>query len=180
MDNASMSYPGSTNLIQRLSQIGACAILALLGTSCSSFDDHGYDEAIRGQCIRVIDGDTFILKDGGGDFRVRLTRIDAPDRGQPYFSESKTELARMIMGEQLVVGKEGVDRYQRLLGEVCVGGRNINEVMVEQGMAWHYAMYDKGGDLADVQDVARVAKKGLWSEDDPLEPWLYRRQKRTR
>lgn len=175
-----MSYTGSTNLMLRFAQIGACVIFALLGTSCSSFDSHGHDETIRGQCLRVVDGDTFIFTDGADDFRVRLTRIDAPDRGQPYFSESKSELGRMIIGERLVVGREGVDRYQRLLGEVYVGKRNINQVMVEKGLAWHYVKYDKGGDLADVQDTARVAKKGLWSEDGPVEPWLYRRQKRAR
>ena len=68
------------------------------------------------------------------------------------------------------------DRYGRILGDVHLGERHINLEMVQDGMAWHYKTYSKAKNLADAEDAARKAKKGLWADKSPEPPWEFRKK----
>ena len=63
---------------------------------------------------RVVDGDTFELKDGE---KVRLLGIDAPDEHECYFEESKEALRKLIEGKKIELRKDTTeaDDYGRLL-----------------------------------------------------------------
>ena len=45
-------------------------------------------------------------------------------------------------------------------------------------MAWHYKEYSKSKELAVAEDEARKAKKGLWTDKEPVPPWEYRKKER--
>ena len=52
---------------------------------------------ITGQVVAVIDGDTIKVLDAEKtEYKVRLTGIDAPERGQPYSNASRKHLASMV------------------------------------------------------------------------------------
>ena len=60
--------------------------LALLITHCLAHAD-----IITGRVVRVSDGDTIVVLDStNAQHKIRLTGIDAPERGQAYPSGSST------------------------------------------------------------------------------------------
>jgi endonuclease YncB( thermonuclease family) len=51
--------------------------------------------------------------------------------------------------------------------------------MLKAGMAWHYKQFDKSEEYARFETQARNKKIGLWADKNPIEPWLFRKQKKT-
>jgi endonuclease YncB( thermonuclease family) len=83
---------------------------------------------------------------------VRLTGIDAPERGQPFGTTSTKNLNRMVAGKQVRVESDKSDRYGRILGKVwvqpsdcptCGKTLNANHAQILAGMAWWYRYYAK-------------------------------------
>ena len=70
--------------------------------------------------------------------------------------------------------------YGRTVGHVIVDGRDVNLEMLEEGMAWHYKHYDHNARLARVEEEARAAKKGLWSDGEAVPPWDWRKEHQHR
>ncbi len=75
------------------------------------------------------------------------------------------------------------DRYGRQVGKVLVNGQDVNLVQVERGMAWFYRQYQREQSPNDrrlyeaAEDAARVDKRGLWRDADPMPPWEFRHNK---
>ena len=77
----------------------------------------------------------------------------------------------------MVVKVAAVDRYQRVVGKVMLGGRHINLEMVREGNAWYYSDYAaRQYELMDAEQQAKRAKIGLWADDYPEAPWKWRRE----
>ena len=68
---------------------------------------------IRGRVIAVSDGDTITVLDemDQGKFKIRLDKIDAPEKKQAFGSKSKQFLSSLIFGEQVSIRYRAVDRY---------------------------------------------------------------------
>jgi endonuclease YncB( thermonuclease family) len=76
---------------------------------------------ITGRVVSVTDGDTIkVLDSTNTQHKIRLTGIDAPERGQPYGTKSKDHLAFMVAGKEVLVESDKNDRYGRVLGKVWV------------------------------------------------------------
>ena len=132
----------------------------------------------HGTAVRIADGDTFtLLTAEKREIRVRLWGIDAPEKKQAFGQRSKQMLARLITEQALSVRVHGVDRYGRVIGEVFLDdSSNVNEAMVRAGMAWWYQTYaPKAVRLDSLQQAARARKIGLWSDREPVPPWVFRR-----
>nr|WP_181695796.1 thermonuclease family protein [Escherichia coli]BBU92897.1 endonuclease [Escherichia coli] len=56
-------------------------------------------------------------------------------------------------------------------------GMNINQFMVRAGAAWVYEQYNSDPVLPVLQNEARQQKRGLWSDADPVPPWIWRHRK---
>jgi micrococcal nuclease len=71
--------------------------------------------------------------------RVRLSLVDTPERGQPGYKEAKEYVKSLCLGKkgELDVddGQRRGDRYGRELGIVYCNGVNINEKLVNEGLA---------------------------------------------
>jgi endonuclease YncB( thermonuclease family) len=50
--------------------------------------------------------------------------------------------------------------------------------MLKEGMAWWYRDYSKNKHLGAVEEAARRARRGLWSDPNPVPPWVFRRKDR--
>lgn len=104
----------------------------------------------KAKCIRVIDGDTIVAEvDLGFDtfkkVKVRLMGIDAPETRTRDLEEKKRGIAaKEYLEDVFATSKEftlvsnKVDKYGRCLGTIFVGEININEEMIESGMAVVY------------------------------------------
>jgi endonuclease YncB( thermonuclease family) len=44
-------------------------------------------------------------------------------------------------------------------------------------MAWHYNKYNNDSKLAKLETESRGKKIGLWSQDNPIAPWDWRKSK---
>lgn len=97
---------------------------------------------LQGRVVSVTDGDTVrILSVDNTEYRVRLTGIDAPERGQAFGTASRDHLSSLIAGKTVLVESSKTDRYGRILGKILIDGRDINLKQVESGFAWWYRYY---------------------------------------
>ena len=137
---------------------------------------------IRGRVIAVSDGDTITVLDemDQGKFKIRLDKIDAPEKKQAFGSKSKQFLSSLIFGKQVSVRFKEIDRYGRILGVIYIDGVEVNLQMVKAGMAWHYAYYDKTPAYIEAEKKARASKVGLWIDPEPISPYEFRKSRKSR
>ncbi len=68
------------------------------------------------------------------------------------------------------------DRYGRTVGEVLLpDGRSLNHELVSAGLAWMYRRYTNDQSLRDLEEEARVARRGLWADPHAVSPWERRK-----
>ena len=100
----------------------------------------------RATVVRVIDGDTIVVRIGGRDENVRLLGIDTPETHKPetpvecYGQEASDRLTALLpqgTTVRLVRDVEARDRYDRLLAYVYrdSDGLFIDVTMVSEGFA---------------------------------------------
>ena len=143
-------------------------VLAVAACEVSPDADCGPREAV---VARVVDGDTIEL--GTGE-RVRYLLVDAPELDKCFGREAAAHNERMVAGERvaLTYDLECEDDYDRLLAWVEVGGREVNGLLVERGLARVLHVPPNGDARVEVFAVAEAAARrdriGLWGAcDDP-------------
>jgi len=136
-------------------------------------------ETLTGKVLYISDGDTLkILTGSSKKMRIRLAGIDTPEKGQPYGKEAKQALSVLTLQKQVTIDVQTIDRYGRMVGLVYVQGLNVNSELVRQGMAWVYRRYTNDEKLYALEAKAKKEKRGLWSSNNFIEPWLWRRGER--
>ena len=126
---------------------------------------------------KVVDGDTVHVFYQDDVYKIRLTEIDAPERDQPYGANSTKYLKGLLKEGRVDVDISGTDRYGRKLGRLYWQGLDINRELVSAGYAWVYDQYVTDNSFYENQSKARNSKKGLWEDQNPLEPWNWRKLK---
>ena len=138
--------------------------------------------AWSGKVVGVTDGDTLTVLRVQGEKReevkVRLYGIDAPEKSQPFYAQSKATASALVFGKVVDVQAKGKDRYGRTLAEVISEDKwSLNRALVWYGMAWWYKKYaPKNKDLEKLESEARKAKRGLWTDAAPVPPWQWREE----
>jgi endonuclease YncB( thermonuclease family) len=131
----------------------------------------GFDAKV----VSIIDGDTIhVLTASKQDVKIRLASIDAPERKQPFSTQSKQALSDKILGKMVEVKDHGNDKYGRMIADLYLDSKWINLEMIQDGFAWHYLAYSKDKRLGDAEIIARKTKKGLWIDPNPIAPWEFR------
>jgi endonuclease YncB( thermonuclease family) len=134
---------------------------------------------LTGRVVKIADGDTLTVLDGSNvQHRIRLAGIDAPEKGQPFGTKARENLAGKVFKQEVRVEVIDVDRYHREVGRIFLGERFVNMEMVQDGFAWRYSQYDKPGELSAAETEARDHRRGLWTDPNPVPPWKWRREKR--
>ncbi len=134
-----------------------------------------------GKVIKVSDGDTVtLLTDDKVSHKIRLNDIDAPEKKQAFGNKSRDNLASYIAGEIVTVKYKSKDKYGRILGTIYFENLDINLQQVKNGYAWVYKQYSKNQTYYKEEQKARELKKGLWVEKEPIAPWEFRKQKKTK
>ena len=127
--------------------------------------------------IQVVDGDTIRAEAKGEEIKIRLVEIDAPEINQPFGAQSKNFLNKLLYEKDVTLIAQGEDRYGRVLGEIYANGESANALMIKSGFAWVYDRYVKDSSLYKYQDQAKAENLGLWQAEDPIAPWVWRKQK---
>ena len=135
-------------------------------------------QEISGQVIEVYDGDTVtVLTSNNIKYRIRFYAIDAPEAAQSFGTESRDALREKILGKNVSVKVVSVDQYQRAVGRVMIGSRDINLEMVQEGMAWYYSAYaPRQYDFFEAELNARKNRIGLWNGNKAVQPWIWRKE----
>ena len=131
--------------------------------------------------VGVSDGDTIKARcstnSGLQTISVRLAEIDAPEKGQAFAQRSKQHLARICFGLAAEIRPSAVDRYGRAVARVSCSGADANAAMVNAGMAWAYTQYLHDPRIKALETSARQRRVGLWADDEPIAPWVWRQAK---
>lgn len=152
-------------------------LLVLLPVACA--DDL---ESSPGRVVRIVDGDTIVIEAEGARHKVRLAGIDVPERNQPWGEAATRELRRQVAGQGVLVDWRKKDRWKRIIGIVRLGGEDMNLHLIERGLAWHFKRYADEQDpedrkaYADAEKAAQGARRGLWSDPQPIAPWEWRKR----
>jgi endonuclease YncB( thermonuclease family) len=133
-----------------------------------------YASIYEGKVVGVSDGDTLTVLISGRQTKVRLAEIDAPEKRQPFGKRSKQSLSDLVYGKRVKVNQQDVDRYGRVVGRVYTESLDVNAEQLKRGMAWIYGQYNRDRSLLAVEQEARGAKRGLWTDPNPIPPWEYR------
>ena len=98
-----------------------------------------------GSVNKVVDGDTFWLCDDSGCYKFRVCGINAPERGEPGYAESKAALATVVKGKPVRCvlvgggtpcdGKSKPVSSDRFVAQCFAQASDIGTTMVEQGFA---------------------------------------------
>lgn len=129
--------------------------------------------------VRVKDGDSLVVDSNGRDVEVRLADIDTPEFNQPRGDEARDALRSLVAGKEVRLELVGGDAYRRIVAVVFVGDVDVNAELVRRGLAWVRRAYDPAPSLIALEDGAREAGRGLWADEDPVPPWIWRKTKQS-
>ena len=128
--------------------------------------------------IGIADRDTLTARcetlAGMENMKVRLAEIDAPEKSQAFGNRSRRHLSDICFKKSATVVAKSKDRHGRTVARVACAGVDASAEQVRAGMAWVYDEYATDRALYTVQDEARNARRGLWSDAEPLAPWMWR------
>jgi len=163
--------------VRRITQIARVGLLLTVswGSACSVAPE------FTAKVVGVSDGDTITVLRGRSQVRIRLDGIDCPESGQAFGSRAKSCTSGLALGKVVKVRPRNKDRYGRTVAAVLLSdGRNLNHELVRAGFAWwvrKYAPHDS--ELARLEREAQAARRGLWSDAHPVEPWEWRNARAT-
>lgn len=129
--------------------------------------------AVAAPVVRIVDGDTIIVRLDGQQQRVRYTGVNTPESVDPrravqcFGKEAATRNRELVGGKTVWLEKDvsETDRYGRLLRYVSVDGVLVNAALVGEGYA-RAATYPPDVRYAErfrlLEQEAREAQRGLW------------------
>ena len=142
-------------------------------------------QTLSGRVVAIADGDTITILDSANtQHRIRLAGIDAPETHQTFGEQSRLSLSGMIFGKDVSVSYQKIDQYGRIVGKIVLDGKDVNLEQVKAGMAWHYKFYEDEQTPEDrelyakAEAEARAARRGLWQDPNPSEPYQFRREEK--
>ena len=124
--------------------------------------------------LRVVDGDTIIVRLDGREERVRYIGMNTPESVTPErpvecFGREASEANKALVSGKTVRLERDVsdrDRFGRLLRYVYVDGAFVNGELVRQGYANAITIQPdvrENDRLRDLEREARDLGRGLWS-----------------
>lgn len=130
------------------------------------------------RCLRVVDGDTIVLKILGKTQPCRLLGVDTPETVHPmkaielHGKEAAAFLKKRIEGKDVRIAYDGpvptYDKDRRLLVYVYLDGKPptfVNQEIIAKGYGHAYVQYPFAymDDFRAAEKKAREEKLGLWA-----------------
>lgn len=148
--------------------------------ACLQLDDSPSPKTDRLQAkvVKVIDGDTIKIRYKGKEENLRLLLIDTPELHhkqfsgpQPYAEEAKLFVEKLAAGRNIEfeLGIQERDKYGRLLGYAFSDNKNLQALLLENGLARVAYIYNDTRYLNEYQKIEKEAQnkgRGIWSLED--------------
>jgi micrococcal nuclease len=136
---------------------------------------------LSGKVLKVLDGDTFLIRVQGREEHVRLREIDAPEiahrkkAGQEPWGRKARDFAQsLVRGKTVRLEVEEADerdKYHRLLAYVFSNPIFVNRELILSGNAFFYPGPFRGkyaGELREAEEAAREKGLGVWDQRNGL------------
>jgi micrococcal nuclease len=166
-----------------LTRSAAAAAVAIAVATVTTFVHTGDEPAATpalgiALVLRVIDGDTIVVRMGGRVERVRYIGVDTPEtrhgdsRAECFAARAADANRALVVGRRvrLAGDRRRRDRYGRLLAYVFDDrGRSVNALLVRDGYARTLAIAPDtthAGTFARLAAGARADGRGLWGACD--------------
>jgi endonuclease YncB( thermonuclease family) len=166
------SVPKNQGAIHDVFKIGAVLVALIVGSIQVALAGDFTGQA------RIIDGDTLEIH----GTRIRLWGIDAPESSQLCRGEDSlqyrcgakaaNDLDAFIARRPVNCLPISLDRYGRTVATCSVGGADLGDWLVRNGLALDWPQYSKRK-YDEAQREAEHAGRGMWA-GSYVEPWLYR------
>lgn len=127
----------------------------------------------RGRVIRVVDGDTVIVRSGQAKLRVRMIGVDTPESVKPgtpvqcYGKEASAATSAALLNKKvtLIYDVERTDRYERDLAYIERAGKDHGAWLLRRGYARTLEIAPNTRRAEKYARLERRAKRraeGLW------------------
>jgi endonuclease YncB( thermonuclease family) len=137
---------------------------------------------LQAKVTEVSSGNTIVVSNINRALRIRLKGIAPPEVGQPFSEAAREHLKALVMDKTVMVDYSNLsDGY--LQAKISFNRIDIGSQMLRDGVAW----YDRASDFtlndadrvlyAQCEEAARAEKRGLWSDQNAVAPWAFRRAK---
>jgi endonuclease YncB( thermonuclease family) len=134
--------------------------------------------------LRVYDGDTVLLKSRNYKFKLRLSKIDSPEKGQRFFGstrdaglEAKKCFQKLLQKEERLILKiEKWDMYGRVLGDI----NELSFKSIKEGCStlYPYAEFSSKREkfrYLKALKIAKASRRGLRQYGGYLQPKIWRK-----
>jgi micrococcal nuclease len=146
---------------------------------------------LSGKVLKVLDGDTFLIRVQGQEEHVRLREIDAPEithrkkvGQEPWGKKARDFAQSLVRGKTVrleVEESDERDKYHRLLAYVFLNHIFVNRELILSGNAFFYPGPFSGkyaDELREAEETARGKGRGVWDKRNGLRelPQEFRRR----
>lgn len=101
----------------------------------NKYDDTDCKAEASGLCTKVSDGDTIYVEGVG---KVRLVGVNTPEKGVTGADTSAYFVKKLCLNREVsldIDDSKNTDKYGRTLAVVIVDGKNLNEMLLKEGLA---------------------------------------------
>src|SRR3989338_1801478 len=107
-----------------------CTIFLLLAiffalnllSNAETSSDQNYSQNLS-QAISITDGDTFETASGE---KIRLLCVNTPEETKEGYEDAKAYLSALVLGKEIIIERQGIDKYNRTLAWIIVNNANGN------------------------------------------------------
>ena len=126
------------------------------------------------------DGDTIEIWDSlqHKQIGLRIANIDAPELIQPFGTNSRDSLQKLISNCKMKIKFQNIDKYGRKVSILYFDDKRFDSISVANGWSYVYRNYLTYPKLLLVEAMARNRHLGVWAIQPQLRPWDYRKQKK--
>lgn len=137
----------------------------------------GINRADTGTVVSVVDGNTLMVKVADEELKILLAGIDCPELDQAFGDEARKLVEKLLVGKEVQIDIVGKDRKGIRIATVTLlkNGNDPREELLRQGLAW-VEEKNQHPPFVELQTWAREKHRGLWGDDAPTPPWVFRRQ----
>lgn len=132
----------------------------------------------KGTVVKVIDGDSIVVKSSDKEEEIRLSDIDAPEKDQMYGKWAKEYVTMFTRSRQVTIRHKGQHAPGgAIIADVILeDGSSLNEMMLSEGVAWYDSQHFNNDKLRALEEKAQKSRKGLWRQSDAEPPWIWRKK----
>ena len=139
-------------------------------------------EAATHRVVFVHDGDTLTIEpiQGGNRTKIHLYGIECPELDQPSGETVRHFVQKLTLFKEVTIRptQQGMDGYDLVAIVEVPGMGDLQAILLSEGLAWvNPQLCTDCETWAAMQAQARMWRKGLWVDKEPMEPWEWRKNK---